>query len=166
MDASDSLRILVIDDNLGIHGDFKKTLSFNSESDKALSDLDQELFGDQNELSVSLPQFEIDSAMQGEEGVRLVKEAVEQAKPYAIVFVDIRMPPGLDGVQTVKEILKSDGKVQVVICTAYSDYSWDDFLHELGVQENVLILKKPFDSIVVRQMAISLSKKWQRDHLR
>ena len=75
-------------------------------------------------------------------------------------FVDIRMPPGLDGIQTIKEIWKIAPDIQTVICTAFSDYSWEQTISELGTNDNLLILKKPFDSAAVRQLACALTKKW------
>ena len=71
------------------------------------------------------------------------------------------MPPGWDGVETFQEIWQVDPYIQMVICTAYSDYSWDETIKKLGESENLLILKKPFDVIEVRQLAYSLSRKWK-----
>ncbi|WP_324602954.1 response regulator, partial [Legionella drancourtii] len=108
-----------------------------------------------------LPHFQIDTALQGQEGVKLIKKAFKDGNPYALAFVDIRMPPGWDGIETIKHIWKIDPEIQMVICTAYSDYSWEETVEQLGKKDNLLILKKPFDNISVRQLAYSLTKKWQ-----
>ena len=71
------------------------------------------------------------------------------------------MPPGWDGIETIKHIWELDRDMQIVICTAYSDYSWEETIDELGVNDNLLILKKPFDNVSVRQLACALTKKWQ-----
>ena len=81
--------------------------------------------------------------------------------PYALAFVDMRMPPGWDGVETIQEIWKVDPRLQIVICTAHSDYSWDEVLGKLGVEDRLLILKKPFDNIEVAQLASALTTKWE-----
>lgn len=159
---SNTFRILIVDDNLEIHSDFKKVLSFEKLGDENLADLDKKLFGEHSSVFASLPHFQIDSAMQGEEGCRMAREAQASQLPYAIIFVDVRMPPGIDGIEVTKEILKIDKHVQIVICTAYSDYAWDNIIEELGLQENLFIIKKPFDSITVRQLVVSCVKKWQR----
>ncbi len=154
------LKIIVIDDNKAIHKDFIKTLSF-AEVNKQ-SDIEKKLFGDIPQKNKNtLPHFQIDTALQGQEGVKLIKKAVKDGNPYALAFVDIRMPPGWDGIETIKHIWKIDPEIQMVICTAYSDYSWEETVEQLGKKDNLLILKKPFDNISVRQLAYSLTKKWQ-----
>jgi YesN/AraC family two-component response regulator len=72
----------------------------------------------------------------------------------------MRMPPGWDGLKTIEHIWKVDPNVQIVICTAYSDYSWGEITERLGKSENLLILKKPFDSAEVAQLASALTEKW------
>lgn len=155
-----SLKIIVIDDNKAIHQDFIKILSFTEENKQ--SDVEKKLFGDTSKKNKSiLPHFQIDTALQGQEGVKLIQKAFKEGNPYALAFVDIRMPPGWDGIETIQRIWKVDPEIQVVICTAYSDYSWEETVEQLGEKDNLLILKKPFDNISVRQLAYSLTKKWQ-----
>ena len=169
----EQVKILVIDDNPIIYEDFKKiltidrsTLNANKELDQMASQLfaDDELEGIKNSEqplnTLDLPTFVIDYASQGEAGVEKIKEAYEKNEPYILAFVDIRMPPGMDGVQTVKKIWEIDKDIQIVICTAFSDYSWEAMLEELGTKDNLLIIHKPFDNVTVRQMACALNKKW------
>jgi two-component system NtrC family sensor kinase len=77
-----------------------------------------------------------------------------------MAFVDVRMPPGWDGVETTARIWEADPDLQVVICTAYSDCSWEEMLDKLGRSDRLVILKKPFDRVEVLQLANSLSRKW------
>ena len=159
------LRIIIIDDNPAIHQDFINVLTKNNPS-QLLKKLDDALFGDLHSIQnfdtqeYQLPEFQFDTAIQGQEGIEKIKMAVELGNPYAIAFVDIRMPPGWDGLETVERLWEIDNEIQVVICTAYSDYSWEETIQKLGVKDNLLILKKPFDTIVVRQLAYALSRKW------
>lgn len=163
MFSDEKLRILIIDDNLAIHHDFKAILSCKKKNDEILDEMDEKLFGENHHENVALlPQFEIDSAMQGEEGCELIRAALQQNKPYALAFIDIRMPPGIDGIETIKKILTMDQKIQLVICTAYYDYSWQKIIEKLTQYKNILIFKKPFDHLEVRQLAIALTQKWQR----
>ena len=78
-----------------------------------------------------------------------------------MAFVDVRMPPGWDGVETTAKIWQKYPDLQVVICTAYSDYSWEEMLKKLGYSDRLVILKKPFDNIEVLQLAISMTEKWR-----
>jgi signal transduction histidine kinase len=157
---SSNRRMLVIDDNQAIHSDFHKIFRVDLESDTALSEAEYALFGDEPE-SVARPVFQIDSAFQGQEGLARVCQAREEGRPYAVAFVDVRMPPGWDGVETTGQIWRHDPDVQIVICTAYSDYSWDEMLDKLGASDRLVILKKPFDNIEVLQLANALTEKWR-----
>ncbi len=160
MNTPQELKILIIDDNPIIHQDFIKILT-TTRSTNELDILDKELFGDEESTSVSLPNFKIDTATQGKEGVDRIEAALKEGHPYAVAFVDVRMPPGWDGIETIKHIWLIDPHIQVVICTAYSDYTWEETIDNLGMTDNLLILKKPFDNVTVRQLACALVKKWQ-----
>jgi signal transduction histidine kinase len=86
---------------------------------------------------------------------------MREGRPYALAFVDIRMPPGIDGVETTLLMWREEPELQVVLCSAHSDYSWDELSRKLGTSERLLILRKPFDNIEVRQMAHALCEKWE-----
>ncbi|MBH0202209.1 MAG: hypothetical protein HP496_07935, partial [Nitrospira sp.] len=81
-------------------------------------------------------------------------------RPYAVAFVDMRMPPGWDGLETIERMWEVDPEIQAVICTAYTDHSWDDIIRRLGYDDRLLILQKPFSSVEVSQLAASLTTKW------
>ena len=153
-------RILVIDDNQAIHEDFRKILGRSSGSSAELDELESALFGTQDTARPGEAQFDLDSAFQGNEGLEMVGKAAADHRPYAMAFVDVRMPPGLDGIETTERIWQTDPNIQIVICTAYSDYSWDETVGRLGVSDRMLILKKPFDNVEVRQIAHALTAKW------
>ena len=150
-------RILVIDDNTEIHDDLRKILLGEAAAQENLRDDEELLFGAE---PVPITKFEIDSAYQGQEGLAKLQESLAQGRPYALAFVDVRMPPGWDGVETIGHLWKAYPSLQIVVCTAYSDYSWNDIQRKLGLSENMLILKKPFDNIEVVQLAHALTRKW------
>jgi response regulator RpfG family c-di-GMP phosphodiesterase len=104
-------------------------------------------------------QYLIDTADQGQKALALVQEAVASANPYLMVFLDMRMPPGWDGVETMIRLWEADEHLQIALCTAYSDYSWEDIISRTGRRQNLLILKKPFDYAEAAQMALALSEK-------
>ena len=155
-----SARILVVDDNPAIHRDFQKIFGASQER-PAPSPAEVALFGAEAGDDWSAPVFQIDSAFQGQEGLAMVIGARAQQRPYAMAFVDVRMPPGWDGIETVARLWKADEDIQVVLCTAYSDYSWGDMLAKLGRSDRLVILKKPFDTIEVLQLASALTEKWR-----
>jgi signal transduction histidine kinase len=152
-------RILIIDDNPSIHKDFQ-TILLDEEESTTLSRLRSEVFGQNDKKSPAKSVYELDFASQGKEGCEKIRVACSESRPYELAFVDMRMPPGWDGLKTIEHIWQIDPKVQVVICTAYSDYSWGEITERLGRSENLLILKKPFDSAEVAQLASALTEKW------
>lgn len=159
-DQNTDFKIIIIDDTPSIHQDFIKILT-PIEQTSNLSDLQEKIFGEKHKTNAILPRFQIDTATQGLEGVEKIKLAFNSNNPFALAFVDMRMPPGLDGVETIKQIWAIDPRIQVVICTAFSDYTWEETIEQLGMTDNLLILKKPFDNTAVRQLASALTRKWE-----
>jgi two-component system, cell cycle sensor histidine kinase and response regulator CckA len=151
-------RILVIDDNRAIHSDFRKILCPSSSA--PLEVMEAALFGSEK-AGVKPPAFEMDSAYQGQEGLALLEQSLREGRPYWMAFVDVRMPPGWDGVETIAKLWEADPDLQVVICTAYSDYSWSSMVSRLQHRDRLVILKKPFDAMEVLQMAAALTEKWR-----
>jgi CheY-like chemotaxis protein len=157
-------RILLIDDNRAIHEDFRKILCSSSDFADNLNEREAALFGDTNRNS-KLPIFEIDSAFQGQEGLDLIKKSLREGLPYALAFIDVRMASGWDGVQTTCEIWRRCPDLQVVLCTAYSDYTWREMVRPLGFLDRLIILKKPFDNIEVMQLAVGMTEKWRLNQM-
>jgi PAS domain S-box-containing protein len=152
-------RILIVDDNPSIHEDFRKILGPKTPSHLRLEDAESALFGP-GAATAERAGFRIDSAFQGQEALTLVQKALGEKDPYVLAFVDVRMPPGWDGVETLYRIWQCAPDLQAVICTAYSDYSWDEMTRRLGQTDNLLILKKPFETVEVLQLANALARKW------
>jgi two-component system sensor histidine kinase/response regulator len=153
-----NLRIIVIDDNRAIHADFRKILSGGGDLG-SVEKMEEELFGKPAIESRSIT-FQVDSAYQGQEGLEMVRRAIDEGKPYAMAFMDVRMPPGWDGIETTSKIWAIDPELQVVLCTAYSDYSWSEMIDRIGYSHKLLILKKPFDNVEAVQLATALTEKW------
>ncbi|MHB8812176.1 MAG: putative bifunctional diguanylate cyclase/phosphodiesterase [Steroidobacteraceae bacterium] len=151
-------RLLMIDDNPAIHEDYRKILT--GCDDAHTSTAEAGLFGE-SQSTVSRPTFDVDSAMQGRDGVELARRALVQGRPYSVAFVDMRMPPGWDGLETIENLWQVDPEIQVVVCSAYSDYDWMELLARLGHSDNLIVIKKPFEPIEILQSASALSRKWQ-----
>jgi two-component system sensor histidine kinase/response regulator len=163
-----NLRILVVDDQESIREDFKKILTPAGAPAIALGSARAAFFGEP-EKTVASPTFELATVSQGELAVELAERARREGKRFAMAFVDVRMPPGIDGVQTVKRLWQVDPDLEVVICTAFADYSFEQIVQELGTTDRLIILKKPFDPVEVRQLAGALTEKWnvvQRERAR
>jgi CheY-like chemotaxis protein len=160
LDGSRNNRILVVDDNEAIHQDFDKILKGAKVAGTAkLDELASSLFGEKKPTS-PYTDFKLTHALQGQEALELVLASLETGTPYALAFVDVRMPPGWDGLETVERIWEHDHEIEVVLCTAYSDFSWEEIAGRLTHPERLLILRKPFDPLEVRQLAYGLTAKW------
>lgn len=153
-------RILIVDDNGSIHDDFQKILRTRSMEEDTLDKMARELFG-RPARPVPKHEFVLDSAFQGREAVARVEAAMIGRRPYSLVFLDVRMPPGWDGLDTLEAIWRVDPRVHVVLCTAYADYSWDEIVARVGETDRLVILKKPFQSSEVRQLAHAITAKWR-----
>jgi diguanylate cyclase (GGDEF)-like protein len=157
-------RILIIDDNEDIHRDFRKVLGGGLDDAAALAMAELALLGESPPAHMN-PDFDIDSALQGQDGVARVRQAMDEGRPYAMAFVDMRMPPGWDGLETIERLWAIDPDVQVVICSAHSDYDWADVVARLDHSDKLLVVKKPFEAIEVIQCANALTRKWQNERI-
>ncbi|WP_411826344.1 response regulator [Luteolibacter sp. AS25] len=158
-ETDQTARILIVDDNRAIHEDFRKILSLDVRS----SSFDREeadFFGSEQPPAEGSP-FDLSFASQGQEALELVEDSIAKERPFSVAFIDIRMPPGWDGIETSQKLWDADPDLQIVICTAYSDYSWEKIIGKLSRADQFLILKKPFDTIEVRQCAHALASKWR-----
>lgn len=160
-------RILIVDDLPEIQNDFSRILTPKPDSRASLDALKVQMFGDVLSARASVS-FELDFASQGEQAAALAGQARMEGRPYALAFVDTRMPPGWDGIETIEHLWRVDPFLQVVICSAYSDYSWNDISACFPATDSLLVLKKPFEPIEVLQLASALTRKWtleQQDRL-
>jgi two-component system, cell cycle sensor histidine kinase and response regulator CckA len=160
MQAHETYRVLVIDDNPDIHEDIRKILAAEESPGAALQQVESEVLGE-DATDHRAPRFEVDCAHQGEEGLARVTSARQSRRPYAVAFVDVRMPPGWDGIETIGQLWKADPALEVVLCTAFSDYTLQESLRQVRRTDQLLVLKKPFDNIEVQRLAVALSEKWR-----
>ncbi len=158
-------RILIVDDQQEIHDTFERIFTEDHSEDSALTDFESRFLGeiagtdesiDQGRLD---PKYELQHATSGEQAIEIVRQSVKDDCPFAVAFVDMRMPQGLDGMETTEQLWTIDPNLQTVICTAYSDHIWENVLQRLGHNDRLLLLKKPFESDEARQLALALSEK-------
>jgi len=164
MSPKSGFRVLIVDDQDAIHDDFHQILQGDIFRDESLIAVKRSLLGsdqNQDQSTVNLPNFQLDSAHQGEAGLAAISEAKAKGDPYALAFVDMRMPPGWDGIETAQRMLAADKHLQIVLCTAHSDYSIGEILARFQGASRVLLLKKPFDAAEVCFLAVSLTDKWR-----
>ncbi len=152
-------RILIVDDRYDIHEDYRKILGRNENVESELEATEAALFGGVDRKKIRTF-YELEFTFSGEEALKVVTEEKAKKQEFALAFVDMRMGNGMDGLETIRRLFKLDDFIQVVMSTAYSDYSWDDISTALGVNDRLLIIKKPWDAIEVLQCAAALSEKW------
>lgn len=157
-------RILITDDNSAIHEDIASILSHNHGKNSDLSALDKELFGSDDANAINpdqIIQYRIDHAYSGEEAIEKVAKAQAENDPYALIFMDVRMPPGIDGIVAVQKIWEQYPNIEIIICSAYSDYNWENIIKIFGKTDKLMFLQKPFNRIAIQQMALSMVTKWE-----
>ncbi|WKE67432.1 EAL domain-containing protein [Gallaecimonas kandeliae] len=135
-------RILIVDDNPDVHQDFSAA------------------FANEQSLWPS-PPFELDAASHGQQALAMLQRALDEDRPYAVAFIDLRLPPGWDGLETIRRLWQCDQRLQVVLCITSLDARWSDIARYLERPDRLLILRKPFDAIEAHQMACTLAAKWQ-----
>ena len=137
--TADAFRILVIDDNAAIRDLFHAIFTPRQDHDDEFARLQSQLLGEAPKAE-RRRQFAVDLAANGKEGHSRLAQAHAEGQPYAAAFVDMRMP-GWDGLTTVEALWRVDPELQVVLCSAYSDYAWDDMAARLGNSDRWLVLK-------------------------
>jgi CheY-like chemotaxis protein len=157
MSHASTRRILVIDDSEAIHRDFLRILCPGKKAASSELDLlEDALFGPAPSTASPEVVFEVELAFQGQEGLSKVKEALAAGRPFSMAFLDYRMPPGWNGIETLRHLRKVAPSLPVVLCSAYSDSSWEESVRELS-PSHMVELRKPFNSQHLRQLALRLS---------
>lgn len=158
-DCDKCQRILIVDDNPAIHEDIRKVLC-PQRVDDAFLDADLMIFGDLPNPGFIETKYQLDSVLQGQEALRSVAIAFAQERPYSVAIVDMRMPPGWDGLQTIQRMWQIDPRILVIISTAYSDYTWEEMVQALGMTDQFVLLKKPFDNAELQQLVAAMVERW------
>lgn len=154
-------RILVVDDNAEVLELFRRILTHHDTySSSAFEALETSLFGDASG-GINEPTFDADLFSDGRVAVEAARQATEQGRPYAVAFVDIRMPGSWDSLQTIEALWSIDSDIHAVIWTAFNDYSWREINDRLCHSDQLLIMRKPFEKIEVLQLAWAMSNKWK-----
>lgn len=154
----DKRRILVIDDSEDIHKDFARILCPPKTQDwEDLEQMEASLFGGAGSGGSSSESIELDSAFQGQEGLAKVQQAQAAGRPYALVFLDYRMPPGWNGYETLQRLHQVAPALPVVLCSAFSDYSWEQMDKEFAGAHVLKELRKPFDKSALQQLVRTLT---------
>src|ERR1041385_7584906 len=127
-----SRRVLIVDDSPSIHDAFIKVIGKT---------------------------FDVTSVFQGREALDAVVAAREANRPFMLAFVDMRMP-GWDGLETIEQLWRVDAELQIVICSAHTDYSWSEIRKRLGDRDGLLIIGKPVEPVEIAQAAHAMTAKW------
>ncbi len=157
------MRVLVVDDTPSHHRHYLDILCPESSGAPVCAFGNTGCGGGAGEHCLLAGNFRVDSASDGLEAERLLAAAVAAEDPYALVFVDMRLPADGVGVDTVARLWTFDPDIQVVICCEYAECDWADAIRRLGHPDKLLILKKPCESIEILQCAIALTRKWDSE---
>jgi CheY-like chemotaxis protein len=150
-------RILVVDDMRSIHEDFARILS-PADEPSDLRAMEALLLGSpERERPIK---FEVDSAYQGRDALAMVEKAKSEDRPYSVAIVDMLMPPGWNGIETIQNLLRADGRLRVVLCSAFCDPGWQQAAGSKQLLSELRILAKPFDPDEAVKLVASLAGQW------
>ena len=152
-----NMRVLIVDDQKEIHDDFAEMLK--PQLSEASADELAAAFVTEEEQSF-LPEFELLHARSGEEACEIVRVGKERLRPIAVAYIDIRMPPGVDGIETIRRVREVDRDAEIVIMTAYADRPLPEIIQNVELLHKVLYIRKPFAREEIQQMTLSLVGKW------
>ena len=153
-------RVLIVDDEAGIHSDFRAMLNPNRRQrlTAALAEAFRDKIPD-NETSF-LPNFELLHATSGEEAQDIICTAKASNRPIAVAYIDVRMPPGIDGVEAIRRIRQIEKDIELVIMTAYTDKPLPEIVRDMKLLNKLLYIRKPFAPEEVQQITLSLIERW------
>jgi CheY-like chemotaxis protein len=167
------VRILIVDDEPAMHESYRQCFGAKpgGSQEAELSALAAELFGDGDGEGARAPeqdlepetQFDCVHHMQGLDAVAAVEDSLASGERFAVAFIDVRMPPGIDGKETAKRIREMDPDINLVIVTGYSDFSPLDISRAAGPADKIFYIAKPFQAEEVVQTATALAHRWQVD---
>ncbi len=154
-------RILIADDTEALHESYRNIFAVEGDELAGLPGLAK--FDPEQVATSTLlgPSYALVHVKQGEEALAAASASQLAGAPFALAILDVRMPPGIDGVQTARRLREQHPDLQIVLCTAFADYTWIDLLHAFPESDGILLLKKPFDAIEIHQIAAALCRKWQ-----
>src|ERR1700722_8923611 len=151
-------RILLIDDDPAVHEEFRKMLRLEVSAAQPLDLASSALLG-RSAPRVKPPRFEIDGALGAEEGLDKVQEALREGRPYSMAYVGVGKPNGWDGIEIISHLWQAHGNLLIVLCTAFSDHSGEDLREQFGYNSRLLMLRKPFEPLEVRQLTQALGER-------
>jgi ActR/RegA family two-component response regulator len=154
------LDLLVVDDDRNIHQDYERCLGLVDAAAGELDVIRDQLFGSRRTADEDR-RFPLFHALSGEVAVAEVRARVSRGRRFPVAFVDMRMSPGWNGIETIVRLWELDADVEIVVCTAFSDFTWSEVLARVGRSEGLHLLRKPFDGPQVRRFAGVLSRKWE-----
>ncbi len=153
-------RVLIVDDETAIHRDFKDMLT-PTRTQTLTDELVETLLDEEPENNTSfLPNFELLHATSGEEGYDIIRAGKESNCPIAVAYIDVRMPPGIDGVEAIRRIREIEKDIELVIMTAYTDKPLPEIVRDMEFLHKLLYIRKPFAPEEVQQITLALVEKW------
>ncbi len=158
-------RILIIGDMPEIHADRRAMTTRNSPSTEpgepvACTQLETLLIDRRTQTSDMPNGFQINTAPPDADAAAIVGHAAEEGTPYAMAFIGVPTPPGVESFDTIARMWEADPELQIVVCSAYANRVWAECVEKLGCTDRLLLLRKPFDQAEAWQITLALTQKW------
>ena len=138
------IRVLIADDDEHILQAYRDAFSDakSTQQMRALDALAAELFepGDAHDDE---PHFDVVACSQGDDAISLAEKAANDGHPFDVVILDVRMPPGIDGVEAGSRIRELDPDVEIVFVTGYSDIPLEELQRRVPPPMKLHYFNKP-----------------------
>jgi diguanylate cyclase (GGDEF)-like protein len=162
------MRILIVDDEPATHDSYRRSFAGQrSDTGDALDAMAADLFGEDvtegDANGNARPDFILTHVDQGLDAIAAVEQALADSEPFAVAFIDVRMPPGIDGRETAQRIRAIDPEINLVIVTGFSDFSPVEISKVAGPADKIFYIAKPFEVAEITQTATALAQRWEID---
>jgi CheY-like chemotaxis protein len=152
-----SIRVLIADDDEHILQCYRTAFGDNHSNDciETLSSLEAELF-DARPGSEPTPKFDLVACNQGHDAISLATEAAREGKRFDVVILDVRMPPGIDGVEAGCRIRQLDPDVQIVFVTGFADLTMCELARRVPPPVKLHYFNKPISFMRLAESVVDM----------
>jgi CheY-like chemotaxis protein len=155
----DFIKVLVADDDEHILDCYREAFGDDDQTSQtqALKALAIELFDTTNDLEEQ-PKFQIVACNQGDDAIKVAETARKDGEPFDVVILDVRMPPGIDGVEAGSQIRKLDPDVEIIFVTGYSDVPFEELQRRVPPPMHLHYFNKPLSFTQLAEDVVSMVK--------
>ena len=160
--TGERFRVLVADDEPMLLDSYRHVINDLAPQPDPLIELEQELFGSADPQQPG-PDVELSCVRQGEAAVAMVRDGLETGRPFGAAFLDVRMPPGISGLEAARQIRAMDELINIVIVSGFTGVDARAITRDVPPADRLFFLAKPFQAREMQQYVLSFAARWCKD---